>query len=110
LFQLEWLQRKAAFSAEECRVIRDAVRREKRVLQTGTWQRSGRNFRHACQLARNGYFGKIHKVKVAAPGPGYQPTYTASVLGMLADISARLKIKLRWDPLKGQFAGEWCRA
>jgi hypothetical protein len=31
--------------------------------------------------------------------------YTASVLGMLADISARLKTRLRWDPVKRKFAG-----
>jgi predicted dehydrogenase len=70
-----YLEKPLGVSAEECRVIRDAVRREKRVLQTGTWQRSGRNFRHACQLARNGYLGKIHTARVAAPGPSYQPTY-----------------------------------
>ena len=46
----------------------DAVRRHGRVFQTGTQQRSCPNFRHACELARNGYLGKIHTVRVGAPG------------------------------------------
>ena len=59
----------------EGQAIRDAVRRYGRVFQTGTQQRSSRNFRFACELARNGYLGKIHTVKVGAPGPSYQPRY-----------------------------------
>jgi len=59
----------------ECQAIRDAVRRYSRVFQTGTQQRSDRKFRFACELARNGYLGKLHTVKVAAPGPEYKRTY-----------------------------------
>ena len=60
----------------EGRAIKDAVRRYGRVLQTGTQQRSDRKFRHACELARNGYVGNIHTVKVAAPGPRYKRKYS----------------------------------
>jgi predicted dehydrogenase len=59
----------------EGQAIRDAVRRFGRVFQTGTQQRSDRKFRQACELARNGYLGKIHTVKVGAPGPEYKRTY-----------------------------------
>jgi predicted dehydrogenase len=59
----------------EGQAIRKAVRRYGRVFQTGTQQRSDRKFRFACELARNGYLGKIHTVKVAAPGPEYKRTY-----------------------------------
>jgi len=62
-------------SVAECKAIRDTVRRHGRVFQTGTQQRSDRNFRFACELALNGYLGKIHTVKVAAPGPSYKRTY-----------------------------------
>ncbi|MHC4544511.1 MAG: Gfo/Idh/MocA family protein [Planctomycetota bacterium] len=62
-------------SVVEGQAIRDAMRRYGRVFQTGTQQRSDRKFRFACELARNGYVGKIHTVKVAAPGPEYKRTY-----------------------------------
>jgi len=59
----------------ESRAIVGAVRRYERVFQTGTQQRSDAKFRHACNLARLGYLGKVHTVEVAAPGPKYQPRY-----------------------------------
>jgi len=62
-------------SVEQGQHIRDAVRKAKRVFQTGTWQRSQGKFQQACRLARNGYLGKIHTVEVAAPGPSYRPGY-----------------------------------
>jgi predicted dehydrogenase len=62
-------------SIKECQAIRDAVGKAGRVFQTGTQQRSERNFRFACELARNGYVGKIHTVQVAAEGPKYKPSY-----------------------------------
>ncbi len=62
-------------AVSECVAIRDAVRRYGRIFQTGTQQRSDPKFRHACNLARFGYLGKVSKVEVAAPGPKYQPRY-----------------------------------
>ena len=70
-----YCQKPLGISVEECQVIRDTVRRYGRVFQTGTQQRSGRNFRFACELARNGYLGKLHTVEVMAPGPMYQRSY-----------------------------------
>ncbi|MHC4631366.1 MAG: Gfo/Idh/MocA family oxidoreductase [Planctomycetota bacterium] len=63
-------------AVREGQAIRNAVRRYGRVFQTGTQQRSDRKFRFACELARNGYLGDIHTVKVAAPGPKYKRTYS----------------------------------
>lgn len=48
--------------------VRDAARRYGCVFQTGTQQRSSSHFRHACELARNGYLGKVHTIYVGAPG------------------------------------------
>jgi predicted dehydrogenase len=48
--------------------IRQAVRRCGCVFQTGTQQRSSPQFRQACELARNGYLGKVHTICVGAPG------------------------------------------
>jgi len=66
-------------SVEESQRIREAVRQNKRVFQTGTWQRSKGTFQQACRLVRNGYIGKVHTVEVAAPGPKYRPKYTGSL-------------------------------
>ena len=62
-------------SFEESQTIRNTIRETKRVLQTGTWQRSLEHFQRGCTLARNGYLGKIHTLEVAAPGPSYVPKY-----------------------------------
>jgi predicted dehydrogenase len=66
-------------SIEESQAIRNAVRQHDRIFQTGTQQRSEGSFRFACELARNGYVGKIHTVQVAAPGPEYRPSYHGSL-------------------------------
>jgi predicted dehydrogenase len=66
-------------SVEEGQKILAAVRKQQRVFQAGTWQRSQQKFRHACELARNGYVGKVHTVQVSAPGPHYQPNYKGSL-------------------------------
>jgi predicted dehydrogenase len=50
------------------RSLVSAVRRHARIFQAGTQQRSDRNFRFACELARNGYLGKLKTVKVSVPG------------------------------------------
>ena len=57
-----------SLTVAEGRALCQAVRRHARVFQIGTQQRSGRNFRFACELARNGYLGKLQKVEVAVPG------------------------------------------
>ena len=51
----------------EGRAIADAVHRYHRIWQTGSWQRSQRNFRYACELVLNGRIGKVHKIEVGLP-------------------------------------------
>jgi predicted dehydrogenase len=70
-----YCEKPLGIAVTEGQAIRDAVRRYGRILQTGTQQRSDRKFRFACELARNGYIGKIRTVEVAAPGPRYKRTY-----------------------------------
>jgi len=43
------------------------VRERGVVFQAGTQQRSQGIFRQACELARNGYLGKVHTIEVAVP-------------------------------------------
>jgi predicted dehydrogenase len=47
-----------------------AVDANKRVLQTGSMQRSMPEFRVACELVRNGVIGKIQKVECSFSDPG----------------------------------------
>ena len=51
----------------ESLAIVEAAHRNGRVWQTGSWQRSVKNFRHAVELVRNGRIGKIQKVEVGVP-------------------------------------------
>src|SRR2546426_5766192 len=47
-----------------------AVRKNNVVFQTGSMQRSSKEFRTACELVRNGVIGAIQRVEVAVGGPG----------------------------------------
>jgi predicted dehydrogenase len=49
--------------AEGKEMVRE-VRRHSCVWQTGSWQRSTKHFRFACELVRNGRIGKLERVEV----------------------------------------------
>lgn len=51
----------------EGRAMCEAVKNYGRIWQTGSWQRSRKNFHRACELVRN---GKVGKVKYAEVGLG----------------------------------------
>ena len=53
----------------EGRALVNAVRKNKRILQVGSMQRSMGIFRAACELIRNGVIGKVDKVDAAVGGP-----------------------------------------
>src|SRR5829696_3600457 len=57
-------------SVREARAMVDAVRKNNRVFQTGSMQRSSKEFRVACELVQNGVVGKIERVEVAVGDPG----------------------------------------
>ncbi len=59
-----YCEKPLAHSVEEGRAMVKAARKNKIVFQTGSMQRSSKHFRHACELARNGYLGKIKEVIV----------------------------------------------
>ncbi|MDQ2730135.1 MAG: gfo/Idh/MocA family oxidoreductase, partial [Armatimonadota bacterium] len=45
----------------------NAQKRNGRVWQTGSWQRSQDRFRYACELVRNGRLGKVARIEVGLP-------------------------------------------
>jgi len=47
-----------------------AVDANKRILQTGSMQRSSKEFRVACELVRNGAIGKVERVECSFGDPG----------------------------------------
>ncbi len=53
----------------EAKAMIAAVKRTKAVLQTGSQQRSSKEFRIACELVRNGIIGKVMRVEAAFGGP-----------------------------------------
>lgn len=64
-----YVEKPMAHSIEEGRAMANAVEKYNRVLQVGNMQRSWRNFRHACELVRNGYIGDIKEIKVSIGPP-----------------------------------------
>lgn len=52
---------------QEGKVLVDTVKEKERIWQTGSQQRSDREFRRAVELVRNGLIGKIKDVEVGLP-------------------------------------------
>lgn len=55
----------------EGRAMVNAVKKHKRIWQTGSWQRSVRDFHRAAELVRNGRIGKVKCCEVGLGG-GYE--------------------------------------
>jgi len=63
-----YCEKALSLTVAEGRALCKAVRRYGRILQVGTQQRSDARFRQACELALNGYLGKLKTVYVGVPG------------------------------------------
>lgn len=55
-------------SIQEGRAICEAVKKHQRILQCGTWRRSGLKVRMACERVVNGYIGELKEIQVGVPG------------------------------------------
>jgi len=62
-----YLEKPLTYSIAEGRKLVDAVKKNKRVLQVGSQQRSSIHFLMACELARNGRVGKLQTIRVWLP-------------------------------------------
>lgn len=54
-----YVEKPAGVAVDEGYAMVAAARKYNRVVQAGTWQRSGAHFQKACELVRNGTLGKI---------------------------------------------------
>jgi predicted dehydrogenase len=64
-----YCEKPLSLTIHEAKSMIDAVRKHGRVLQTGSQQRSSREFRTACEYVRSGRLGKLEKVVVDVGGP-----------------------------------------
>ena len=62
-----YLEKPMTYTIGEGQKLVQAVRRNKRVLQVGSQQRSGIYFRTACELVRNGRLGRLQTIQVLLP-------------------------------------------
>jgi predicted dehydrogenase len=62
-----YLQKPLTYSLAEGRALIAAVRGGRRVLQTGSQQRSSVHQRRVCQLVRNGRLGRLREIHVTLP-------------------------------------------
>lgn len=64
-----YCEKPLTYNIAEAVAVMAAVEEHKRVLQTGSMQRSSKEFRVACELVRNGVIGEIEKVVCNFGGP-----------------------------------------
>lgn len=64
-----YCEKPLSHTVEEGRAMVAATRKNDRIFQTGSMQRSWSDFRQACELVRGGYLGEITSVKVNVGGP-----------------------------------------
>lgn len=64
-----YCEKPLSLTIHEARTMMEAVRRHKRVFQTGSQQRSSNEFRQACELVRSGRIGKLRSVNVNVGAP-----------------------------------------
>ncbi|MDR0336924.1 MAG: Gfo/Idh/MocA family oxidoreductase [Planctomycetaceae bacterium] len=82
-----------SLTIDEGKLVCNVVKETGRVFQTGTQQRSGKEFQTAVELVRNGRIGKLKRVLVALP-------YYSSWGGPFA--STEIPAELDWDLYQGQ--------
>ena len=66
-----YCEKPLTWSLGEGQAVVRAVEEHKRVFQVGSMQRSGRDFKLACELVRNGYLGRIGEILVSLPNGGH---------------------------------------
>jgi len=66
-----YCEKPLSLAIAEGRRMVNAAREYKRIVQTGSQQRSSEEFWKACMLVRNGFIGDVREVLVGIPGPNH---------------------------------------
>lgn len=66
-----YCEKPLTLTIHEGQVLMKLAKKHKRILQTGSMQRSDSKFIKACEYIRNGRIGKIKRVLVGLPGVNY---------------------------------------
>lgn len=62
-----YVQKPLSMTLKEGRAVSDVIKAKNRIFQIGSQQRSGAQFRIACEMVRNGRIGKLHTVRIGLP-------------------------------------------
>jgi predicted dehydrogenase len=68
-----YCEKPLSLTVAEGRTMVQAGRANKRIVQTGSQQRSDAKFRLACELVRSGRLGQLKEVRVGIPAPNWSP-------------------------------------
>ncbi len=66
-----YYEKPMSVTVSEAKAVREAVNRYGVVFQFGTQQRSSRDYRHTCELVRNGRIGQLHTIMIGSAGGQY---------------------------------------
>jgi len=66
-----YCEKPLSLTIAEGRRMTNAARQFQRIVQTGSQQRSSKEFWQACMLVRNGLIGQVREVQVGIPGPNH---------------------------------------
>lgn len=66
-----YCEKPLSLTVVEGRKMVEAARSNNRIVQTGSQQRSGDEFRKACELVRSGRLGKLQTILVGLPGSNF---------------------------------------
>jgi predicted dehydrogenase len=75
-----YCEKPLTYNIREAITLVNEVRKAKRVFQTGSQQRSAKEFRTACELVRNGVLGRVNSIHVSFGDPARPYTLPAEPL------------------------------